>query len=301
MRIGLFGGDTANRTIDDIVGAAKAAADDGFAIYALPQIFAMEALSVLAIVGREVPNIELGTGVVPTYPRHPVTMAQEALTAQAASNGRLILGIGLSHQMVIENMFKTSFDKPVRHMREYLSVLMPLLHQRAVDYSGETLGAQVAIGIAPVVPAPPVLVAALGTQMLKITGELADGTITWMTGPQTLGNHTIPTINAAAENAGRPAPKISVSLPVCVTNDPDKARETAAVEFQVYGFLPSYRAMLDREGADGPGDVAICGDENTVEKGIRQLADIGVTEFVASVFGTKEDRSRTRAVLKSML
>ena len=148
MRIGLFGGDTANRTIDDIVGAAKAAADDGFAIYALPQIFAMEALSVLAIVGREVPNIELGTGVVPTYPRHPVTMAQEALTAQAASNGRLMLGIGLSHQMVIENMFKTSFDKPVRHMREYLSVLMPLLEGQPVQFEGEEFRVQGAITVA---------------------------------------------------------------------------------------------------------------------------------------------------------
>ena len=136
MRIGIFGGDTAGRTIDDVVEQAREAEADGFASYSLPQIFALDAMGVLAIVGREVPNIKLATGVVPTYSRHPMTMAQQALTVQAASGGRFMLGIGLSHQMVIENMFGLSFDKPLRHMREYLSVLMPLLHERSVSVQG---------------------------------------------------------------------------------------------------------------------------------------------------------------------
>lgn len=300
MRIGLFGGDTAGRTIDDVVKDAKAAEADGFASYALPQIFALDAMGVLAVVGREVPRIELSTGVVPTYGRHPMTMAQQALTVQAASGNRFVLGIGLSHQIVIENMFGLSFEKPVRHMREYLSVLMPLLHEGKASFKGETISTEAAIGVEPRVP-PPVLVAALGTQMLKLAGTLTDGTVTWMTGPATLASHTVPTITSAAEAAGRPAPRVYTSLPVCITNDIDTAKERASKEFQVYGFLPSYRAMLDREGAEGPADVAIVGDEATVQKQVLALADAGVTEYVAAIFGSREERTRTRALLQSML
>ncbi len=299
MRIGIFGGDTAARTIDDVVGDAKAVEADGFASYALPQIFALDAMGVLAVVGREVPRIELSTGVVPTYGRHPLTMAQQALTVQAASGGRFVLGIGLSHQIVIENMFGLSFDKPVRHMREYLSVLMPLLHDGRVSYKGETISTDAAIGVEPRLT-PPVVIAALGTQMLKLAGTMADGTVTWMTGPATLASHTVPTITAAAEEAGKPAPRIYASLPICITNDVDAARQRAAQDFQVYGFLPSYRAMLDREGAKGPADVAIVGDEAAVEKQLRALADAGVTEYIASIFGSREERTRTRALLQSI-
>ena len=300
MRIGIFGGDTAARTIDDVVADARATEADGFASYALPQIFALDAMGVLAVVGREVPRIELLTGVVPTYGRHPLTMAQQALTVQAASGGRFSLGIGLSHQIVIENMFGLSFDKPVRHMREYLSVLMPLLHEGKASFKGETISTDAALGIEPRLTCP-VLVAALGTQMLKLAGTVTDGTVTWMTGPATLESHIVPTITAAAKEAGRPAPRIATSLPVCVTSDIDAARERAAKDFQVYGFLPSYRAMLDREGAGGPADVAIVGDEATVAKQVGALADAGVTEFVASVYGSRDERAATRAVLMSML
>ncbi len=300
MKIGIFGGDTAARTIDEVVADARGAEADGFASYALPQIFALDAMGVLAVVGREVPRISLATAVVPTYSRHPLTMAQQALTVQAASGGRFVLGIGLSHQLVIEGMFGLSFDKPVRHMREYLSVLMPLIHDGKASFKGETIRTEASIGVEPRIPCQ-VLVAALGEQMLKLAGTVTDGTVTWMTGPATLASHTVPIINAAAAAAGRPAPQIASSLPICVTNDIDGARVRAARDFQVYGFLPSYRAMLDREGAEGPADVAIVGDDAAVEKHVRALADAGVTEYVASVYGSREERTRTRALLKSML
>jgi F420-dependent oxidoreductase-like protein len=300
MRIGIFGGDTAGRTIDDVVEQARRAEADGFTSYSLPQIFALDAMGVLAVVAREVPRITLATGVVPTYSRHPLTMAQQALTVQAASAGRFILGIGLSHQMVIEGMFGLSFAQPVRHMREYLAVLMPLLHDRTCAFSGETLSTNASIGVTNV-PPPRVLVAALGPKMLQLAGRVADGTVTWMTGPATLASHTVPAITDAAEAAGRPAPEVFASLPICVTDDPDAARTRAAKEFQVYGFLPSYRAMLDREGAETPGDVAITGDESAVEKSLGQLRDAGVTEFVASIFGAREERDRTRAFLQSAI
>jgi 5,10-methylenetetrahydromethanopterin reductase len=300
MKIGIFGGDTGGRMIDDVVADARAAEADGFASYVLPQIFALDAMGVLAIIGREVPRLSLMTGVVPTYGRHPLTMAQQALTVQAASGGRFVLGIGLSHPIVIEGMFGLSYDKPVRHMREYLAVLMPLIHDGKASAKGETISAELSVGIEPRIPCP-VVVAALGEQMLRLAGTVADGTMTWMTGPATLGSHTVPTITAAAAEAGRPAPMIAASLPVSVTSDIDASRERAARDFQVYGFLPSYRAMLDREGAEGPADVAIVGDVATVEKQVRALADVGVTEFVASIYGSKEERAQTRALLKSML
>jgi alkanesulfonate monooxygenase SsuD/methylene tetrahydromethanopterin reductase-like flavin-dependent oxidoreductase (luciferase family) len=122
-----------------------------------------------------------------------------------------------------------------------------------------------------------------------------------MTGPATLESYVIPSINTAAEKAGKRPPAVAVSLPVCVTNDPDGARERAAQEFQVYGFLPSYRAMLDREGAEGPADVAIVGDEATVAKDVQRLADIGVTDFAPALFGNREDGARTRDLLRSLI
>src|SRR4051812_27547737 len=299
MRIGIFGG-TGRKSVDEVVAAARQSEADGFASYVLPQIFGLDAMGMLAVIGREVPRLELMTGVVPTYSRHPVTMAQQALTVQAASGGRFSLGIGLSHQMVVENMFGLSFEKPVRHMREYLAVLMPLLRGDKADADGETITTHAALDV-PDLPPVPALVAALGPKMLELAGTVTDGTVTWMTGPATLAEHTVPAITAAAERAGRPAPRIVTSLPVCVTADADAARERAASDFQVYGFLPSYRAMLDREGAAGPADVAIVGDEATVRAGIGRIADAGVTDFVASIFGARDDRAATSALLQSML
>jgi F420-dependent oxidoreductase-like protein len=301
MRIGIFGG-TARGTIDAVVAAALQAEQDGFASYSLPQIFGFDAMGMLAIVGREVPRIELATFVVPTYSRHPLTMAQQALNVQATSGARFTLGIGLSHQMVIENMFGLSFEHPLRHMREYLSVLMPLLTDGKADFDGETISTHVGVdidvdGLTPC----PVIVAALGPKMLELAGTVTDGTATWMTGPATLESHTVPTITAAAERAGRPAPRVVASLPICVTSDVDSARERAAKDFQMYGFLPSYRAMLDREGAAGPADVALVGDEAAVTKGLSRMFDAGATEYVAAIYGSREERTETHALLKSLL
>jgi F420-dependent oxidoreductase-like protein len=301
MRIGIFGGEVAGvGGIDNVVAAAKEAADQGFSSYWLPQIFGLDALTTIAVIGREVPELELGTAVVPTYPRHPMMLAAQALTAQAATGGRLVLGIGLSHQIVIEGMFGMSFEKPVRHMREYLEILMPLVRGEAVSYKGETLTFNGGVGVQGATPFP-VLIAALGPKMLELAGTLADGTITWMTGPATLESHTIPTLTKAAAQAGRPAPRVAVGLPVCVTDDPDGTLERAAKVFSIYDTLPSYKAMLDREGAGGPRDVAIVGDESTVRAQIERLDGIGVTDFAAVEFGSRDTHPRTRELLRSLL
>ena len=301
MRIGIFGGDTAGRrSIDDVVEDARRAEADGFASYALPQIFGLDAMGVLAVVGRAVPRIELATGVVPIYTRHPLAMAQQAITVQEASGGRFVLGIGLSHQIVVETMLGMSFEKPLRAMREYLAALLPLLRDGAADVTGATITMRGTLSREELRPTP-VLLAALAPGMLELAGSTADGTMTWMTGPTTLADYVVPTIAAAAEQAGRPAPRVAASLPICVTDDVDAARDRAAREFQVYGFLPSYRAMLDREGAKTPGDVAIVGDETTVGAVLRRMADGGVTDFVASIFGSDTERTRTRDLLRSLL
>ena len=298
MRYGLM--IDAGTTVDSAVAAIADAERRGFASAWLAQIFGLDALTTLAIAGRQVPRIELGTAVVPTYPRHPMVMAGQALTVQSATGNRLALGIGLSHQIVIEGMWGYSFDKPARHMREYLNALLPLVRGEAVGYEGETIKAMGQIGITDTTP-PPVLLAALAPVMLQLAGGVADGTVTWMTGPDTLASHIVPSITAAAEKAGRPAPRVAVGLPVCLTSDPDGARELAATTFSIYGQLPSYRAMLDKEGAAGPADVAIVGDEAALAAGIKAVEAAGATDFVGAVFGASAaDRDRTVEFLSSL-
>lgn len=301
MRIGIFGGTVNDGTIDDVVADARRAEAEGFASYWAPHIFGHDALTALAVVGREVPRIELGTSVVPTFPRHPFVMAQQAATVNAASGGRLCLGIGLSHQMVIENMFGLDFSHPARHMAEYLAVLGPLTRGEAVAHHGDVYRVNAALAASGAQPFP-VVIAALGPRMLRLAAEHADGTITWCTGPATLAAHTVPTMTAAAEAAARPSPRVIAALPVCVTDDRVAAAERAAVVFAVYGQLPSYRAMLDREGAAGPADIAIVGTEAEVTERVGALAGIGVTDFAAVEFGgTPDERHATRAALTSLL
>jgi F420-dependent oxidoreductase-like protein len=289
-----------SKPIDEVVAQVSRLAEQGIDTAWCLQIFGYDALTLLAVLGREVPGIELGTAVVPTYPRHPVVMAIQALTTQAASGGRLVLGIGLSHQVVIEGMFGYSYDRPARHMREYLSALMPLLRGETVSFHGETLSATTIGPLDVKADTPQVLVAALGPTMLKLAGQLADGTVTWMTGRATIASHIVPSITKAAEDAGRPAPRVAAALPVSVTSDVDRAREAADRTFAIYGQLPSYRAMLDREGAEGPGQVAIVGDEDSVANQILAIAEAGATDFNAVPVGTSDEIRQTFGLMAAL-
>jgi len=298
MRIGIFGGEG---SVDQLIEGAEQAAADGFASYWLPQIFGFDAMALCGVIGQRVPGLDLGTAVVPTYPRHPFVMAQQALTANTLADGRFTLGIGLSHQIVIEAMFGYSFDKPLRHMRDYLAALMPLLAGEAVGVNTEAITANGQLNARGAIT-PDVMIAALGPKMLQLAGKETAGTITWMTGPVTLAEHIRPTITDAAEAAGRPAPRIAAGLPVCVTDDTERARSEAATTFAIYGQLPSYQAMIEREGASGPEGIAIIGSEDEVGAQLERVASAGVTDLAAVEFtADADDRARTRAILKSLL
>jgi len=303
MRIGLFAGTTPETSfgLRDLAAFAKDAEVRGFHSLWLPNIFGLDGVGAAAIAGWETQTIELGTAVTPTYPRHPGALAQQAVTTQLACDGRFTLGIGLSHQLVIEGMFGMSYDKPAKHMAEYLQIIAPLLRGEGVEFTGEQLTGRLTLektGAKRV----PLIVAALVPAMLKLAGEYADGTSLWMTGPKTVEEHIIPHISAAATAANRPAPRIVCGLPICLTNDADGAKEHISKALQIYGMLPSYRAMLDREGVEGPADLAIVGDEAHLRASIARLRDAGVTDFNAAVIaaggGTVED---TLDVLQSEL
>lgn len=285
MKISIGIGDIAGRPADmaNLVAQAQRAEVAGFASAWLANIFGMDALTAITVCGLSTKSIALGTGVVPTFPRHPHSLAQQATTVNAAINYRLSLGIGLSHQVVIEQMFGLSYAKSYSHMKEYLAVLKPLIDERKVAFQGEMFRVNAPLSVPGARPFP-ILIAALAPKMLALAGTVADGTITWMTGPKTLAEHTVPTIRSAASAVGRPAPRVVVGLPIAVTKDTSAAREAAGKQFQGYGALPSYRAMLDREGVAGPGDVAIVGEEDEIHAQLDRLAEIGVTEFLAAPF-----------------
>lgn len=303
MRIGVMSGASPgpDGQLDGLVAKARELEAKGFHSLWMANIFGLDAITAQAIVGRETSKIELGTAVVPSYPRHPAAIAQQCLTTQAACKGRFVLGVGLSHKIVIENMYGMSYDKPAKHMREYMAVLGPLLRGEPAKFDGEQYQVNMSLDI-PGADSVPVIIAALGDHMLHIAGTTADGTILWMTGPNTVKDHIAPKLNAAAKEAGRPEPRIVAGLPIVLTNNADSVRENIGKALAMYGQLPSYRAMLDKEGAGGPADVAIVGDEKALIEGLDRLRDAGVTDFDAAVMGFEEGaEERTLDFLESRL
>lgn len=302
MKIGVTSGAAAANNLESVIARAKELEAKGFPTMWMVQAFGHDAINALSIAGRETKTIELGTSVVPTFPRHPVAIAQQALTAATATGGRFTLGIGLSHKVMIEDMLGLSYEKPAKHMREYLAVLVPLLKGERVSFAGERYKVNVGVSTEDAPKPVSVLLAALGPAMLNLAGAQADGTITWLTGLNTLEKHIVPSITKAAHDAGRPAPRIVAGLPVLLTNDPDTARATLARDLKFYEAMPSYRAMLDREGAAGVADVAIIGGENVLDDAIARLRDIGITDFRASITGVDGDSvERTVDYLASKL
>jgi 5,10-methylenetetrahydromethanopterin reductase len=286
-------------SVSNALADLEAAKAEGFAGYWLAQTGLGDALTVFATAGERTDGMEVGTAVIPTFPRHPHALAAQALTTQAAIPGRLVLGIGLSHRPSVETTWKLAWDRPVRHMRDYLDVLLPLLESGKVSHEGEFWSGELS-AFRPTEDVPSVMLAALGPQMLDLAGRRTDGTILWLVGPRTVGEHIAPRINEAAESAGREAPRIVCSLPVCVTDDEADARAVIGRLLDGYQELPSYRAMLEREGAEGPADVAVVGDEAEVAGALEGLAAAGVTDFAALPLSLDPELvARTRNCLAS--
>jgi 5,10-methylenetetrahydromethanopterin reductase len=275
---------TADGSLDQTIELATQLRARGFTRMWSSQILGPDTLTVLAIVGRELRDLDLGTAVVPIQPRHPAMLAAQARTVQEAIGGRLSLGIGLSHQRIVEGMWGISFDRPALYMEEYLAALAPMLRGEPVAAKGERVSAFASGSVGP-------------QEVREMAGSVTDGTLLWMTGVKTIASHVTPTINAAAAAAGRPAPRIVCSLPIAVTNDVRATRERVNETLAIYGKLPSYRAMLDREGAEGPADVGLFGSREQVLEQLSDLAQAGVSEFSASMSASANDRDATYEVL----
>ena len=300
MRIGVMvWGPRRGGGLDELVARARDLESRGFATLWLPQVFGLDAITASAVIGRETERIELGTAVVPTYPRHPTALAQQALTAGAACRGRFTLGIGLSHQVLIEGILGLSYARRARHMREYMEILVPLLRGEPASFEGEEYRVDLTLDV-PDAQSVPVLVAALGDHMLKIAGRSAAGTILWMTGPRTIENHIAPKLRAAASEAGRPDPRIVAGLYIALTSNTEAALERVGKSLAMYGQLPSYRAMLDKEGVDSPSDLVLLGDEKVLDAGLERLRNLGVSDFEAVVIPAEEGTDeRTLEFLES--
>jgi F420-dependent oxidoreductase-like protein len=302
MKKGLMtGADGGTKSLDDIVAIAQKAEVAGFDSLWMANVFSLDAIMTLGTAGRETDRIEVGTAVTPTYPRHPSAIAQQAVTAASMAKNRFTLGIGLSHKMVIEDMLGMSFAKPARHMKEYLDVLIPLLRGDLVNYDGNEYRVHNTQIKVPGVDDVPVIIAALGPVMLKLAGELTAGTNTWMVGPKTMEQHIVVRLSAAASAAGRPSPRVIGGFPVVLTNAVDQTRTALAEPLAIYGQLPSYRDMLDREGLAHPQDIALIGDEAVLRAGIKRIEESGVTDFNAAIMaGDGETYERTFEFLASL-
>ena len=300
MRIGLTGGAA---TIDRIVEQAQNAERDGFSSLWYASAVAFDPMAAIAIAGRATETIEFGTSVLQTYTCHPVLQANRAAAVvNAIGAPRFTLGVGPSHQPPIEGAYGLDYSHAGRHTDEYVQVLTALLRGETVAFEGadfrvHATGPQQSFDI-------PVLVAALAPRLLRAAGEHTAGTILWMANERSIAEHVAPRIRAAAEAAGRPAPRIVAGLPVAVHHDADEAHEVAARVFEGYGVLPNYRRILDLGHAPGPADAAIVGDEAAVEARIRALFDAGATDVWAAIFTVGDDgsgsRRRTRALLKDL-
>ena len=303
MRIGIYGGNVRRgRPLTSLVDEVVQMEEQGFASYWSPQVGTFDALTMLALAGQATSQIELGTAVVPSYPRHPSALAQQAATVNALCGGRLVLGVGPSHRPGIEAL-GLAYDRPARHMREYVTILKELGAEGRVDFEGEMYRVKTGFACPEASPLT-VVVSALAPLMLKAAGEVADGTVTWMVGPRTIADSTAPRITKAAAAAGREAPRVVVGLPVCVHDDKAQATARAVQIFQGYGMLPNYRRQLDAEGIDQAGEIAVVGNEDDVTAQLQAFFDAGATEVIASIYPAGDDSrgsfTRTTELLKAL-
>ncbi|MGW0249016.1 LLM class F420-dependent oxidoreductase [Nocardia goodfellowii] len=313
MRIGVMigpeRGDTGrkvSRMLDDIEWAEAAGMDTAW----IPQIPTdFDALITIALMGTRTTRIELGTAVVPLPAQHPIALARQALSAHAATGGRLALGVGPSHHWIVRDMLGLPYDKPAGLTRDYLEVLNAAFSgPGSVDVENDTYTVHNPLDLGPVAPMP-VLVAALGPTMLRIAGEHADGTILWMADERAIAEHVAPRITKAAAEAGRDAPRIVAGLPVCLCrpSEVDAARERANRILGEAEVSPNYQRLLEQGSATSIGDICVAGDEAAIEAGLRRFAAAGATDLSVRLLPIGDNRDelveskrRTRAMIAEL-
>lgn len=301
MRIGLMvGSDRERGRADRLAGLlsdAGAAESGGFSSFWFPQVPGyLDALTALALMGPATSTIELGTAVVPIQTRHPVILAQQALTTQAACGGRFTLGIGPSHDWIIKGQLGLPYDRPAALVRDYLDVLLAAVAGAGVvDVHNESFDVHSPVDVTDATV--PVLLAALGPTMLRIAGERAAGTILWMADERAIGEHVAPRINAAAEAAGRPRPRVVAGVPVtlCAPDEVDHARSYASEVLGHAHLSPNYLRLLEHGDAQDIGDTMAAGAESAVLATLRRYRDAGVTDLAARVVPIGADAAARRA------
>ena len=306
MRIGLTGG---GATVDKVVRQAKQAEADGFTSLWYASLVTGDPLVAMAIAGRETSRIELGTAVLQTYPCHPLLQANRvASVVDAMGRAGFTLGIGPSHEPLIRGVFGLSYDHPGRSTEEYVRILTGLLRGEDVEFDGEDWTAHAGGRAAKPAHPVPVLVSALGPRLLRVAGEVADGTVLWMAPARAIESHVVPKVQRAASAAGRPAPRIVAGLPVAVHDDEAEARSAAVAYSTAYAGMANYQRILEIGNASTPADAAIVGDEASVRAQLQSLLDAGATDIWAAVFpvgGNRDERSgsiqRTTELLKELV
>jgi F420-dependent oxidoreductase-like protein len=291
VRIGLTG---RGRSVDKVVEQAKQAEADGFTSLWYASLVTGDPLVAIALAGRETATIELGTAVLQTYPCHPLLQANRvASVVDAMRRPGFTLGVGPSHEPLIRGVFGLSYDHPGRSTEEYVRILTGVLRGESVDFEGEDWSAHTFGRMAPLAHTVPVLVSALGPRLLRVAGELADGTVLWMAPPRAIESHIAPKVHAAASAAGRPSPRIVAGLPVAVHDDEAEARSAAAATSTAYADMANYQRVLDIGGASSPADAAIVGDDASVRAQLQGLLDAGATDIWAAVFPVGDDMARS--------
>ena len=304
MRIGLMIGPERGRyrtKVDRLRADARWAEQAGLSTVWIPQIpDEFDTLTAAAIVGVETTRIEIGTAVVPVQPRHPIALAQQALSVQTVCEGRLALGLGVSHHWIIDEMLGLPYERPVATMRAYLDVLEQAFRgPGSVDVENDTFRVHNPLDITDITPTP-VLLAALGPRMLELCGERTGGTILWMADERAIASHVVPNLSRAAEAAGRPTPRIVAGIPVCLCRDAeiDVAVARANRILSEAEVSPNYQRLLEHGDAREVGDILAAGSESTIEKRLRAFADAGVTDISLRVVPIGEGRDELLASLR---
>ena len=296
MRIGLMIGPERGyrQKVAQLVTDAEAAEAAGFTSIWVPQIPGdFDAFTAITLVGQATQRIEVGTAVVPIQTRHPIAMAQEALSNQAVCEGRFTLGLGTSHHWIIEDMLGIPYERPAQQMRNYLQVLNAALRgPGSVDVENDGYRVHSPIDVTDWGPNP-VLLAALGPVMLRLAGEHASGTILWMANERAVAEHVVPRITKAAAAAGRPAPRVVAGVPVaiCPNHEVDDARAWANQVLGQAEFSPNYQRLLARGEATNMGDILVAGDESAVVNRLRAFRDAGATDLAVRVLPVGRDRA----------